>query len=639
MPSDSSSPSPVIAAVDVGTNSIKMTVASRGPDHNLITLETASETVRLGEGVAASGLLAPDRIEAALDTLTRFADTARSHGAAHLIGVATEATRRAANGEAFLAQVREQTGWNLMVISGEDEAALTFRGLAQGQDLSGRIVAADIGGGSTELILAIDGRIERSESIPLGSGTSTDAFMHSDPPTQDEISAVSASAESLLVPLVNDLKSPQCLMLLGGTAEHLGRLAPDPDRIVRADISRAIKRVTRESSTDLAASLGIPESRARVLPAGIAIIAALVKLLGPRQIRVAQSGIRTGLILATLDEIDAAAGTRRAPAAPMSPRAVMRTKIAECWDDVWAAMPAAIAGDDPEGVHDVRVASRRLRAAMAAAAGYFPKKWYDRLHETARTITKDLGAVRDRDVLLDALAKSQKGRLSEPERRALSQVISRLRSERAAAREALLSFVDELETRDIPAETRLRFAKSPAAHGPARKQTRKSAKDKARKRRGRDLHRQLAADARRVLKSRIAGLYRLADAIDDPEAVRKQHRTRIAAKRLRYTLELFADQFGARGQQAIDEMKDLQEQLGLIHDIDLRTAMIDDEIAQIGAADGADPDLMIGLQGLRSRQLRLRDMRHAEVRQQWHALDQAGFRETLRGLTRKPGNH
>ena len=276
MPSDCSSPSPVIAAVDVGTNSIKMTVASRGPDHNLITLETASETVRLGEGVAASGLLAPDRIEAALDTLIRFADTARSLGAAHLIGVATEATRRATNGEAFLAQVRELTGWNLMVISGEDEAALTFRGLAQGQDLSGRIVAADIGGGSTELILAIDGRVERSESIPLGSGTSTDAFLHSDPPTQDEISAVSASAESLLVPLVNDLKSPQCLMLLGGTAEHLGRLAPDPDRIVRADISRAIKRVTRESSTDLAASLGIPESRARVLPAGIAIIAALV---------------------------------------------------------------------------------------------------------------------------------------------------------------------------------------------------------------------------------------------------------------------------------------------------------------------------------------------------------------------------
>ena len=86
----------------------------------------------------------------------------------------------------------------------------------------------------------------------------------------------------------------------------------------------------------------------------------------------------------------------------------MRELIARRWAAVWAAIPAAVAGEDIEGVHDVRVASRRLRAAMDVAVACFPAKWYAPLHRVAKEITGSLGEVRDCDVMIESLAKAQK---------------------------------------------------------------------------------------------------------------------------------------------------------------------------------------------------------------------------------------
>ncbi len=295
---------PVVAAVDLGSNSIKLTVGRPDGAEGVEALATASETVRLGAGVAATGRLADDRIEAALVALVRFAKVARKHGATRLVGVATEATRRAANGAAFLDRVRAETGWEIRPISGDEEAALTFRGLAATTDLAGSVVVADIGGGSTEVIVARDGAIGDARSLPLGSGSLTDRLVVSDPPTAAEVAACQAAAAEAIAPLPLPPGAEARLVVVGGTGEYLARLVPDPHAVDAAAVAAVLGLLERMPVAEVAATVGIPEARARVLPAGIAVVLALADRLNPTRVEVARSGIRTGLLL------DAFAGRR-----------------------------------------------------------------------------------------------------------------------------------------------------------------------------------------------------------------------------------------------------------------------------------------------------------------------------------------
>ena len=300
---------PVVAAVDVGSNSVKMTVGRSNGSGGLDVLARGSETVRLGDNVASTGVLADDRMAAARKTLRDFAETARQFGAVRLIGVATEATRRASNGPAFLEQIREEIGWDLRVISGDEEAQLTFRGLATEIELSGSVVVADIGGGSTEVIIAGDGNVIHAESLRLGSGGLTERLVNSDPPTADELTACigAATAKFTAIPLPPPRSSR--LVTVGGTGEYLARLVADPGNIGPNDLASALQQCQSVTSHQLAVRIGAQQARARVLPAGLAIIQALANRIRPERIEVAQSGIRIGLLLATLDELSTETAT------------------------------------------------------------------------------------------------------------------------------------------------------------------------------------------------------------------------------------------------------------------------------------------------------------------------------------------
>lgn len=146
------------------------------------------------------------------------------------------------------------------------------------------------------------------------------------------------------------------------------------------------------------------------------------------------------------------------PAAPYAE--AMRRLIAARWGALWRAVPAALTGEDIEGVHDVRVASRRLRAAMDVAADCFPRRWYKPLHRAAKEITGALGEVRDRDVQLAFLAKERE-RVPSAERPGLDRLIARLTTERDAARAAMERYLGGLEATGLPRETVRRFG--PAA--------------------------------------------------------------------------------------------------------------------------------------------------------------------------------
>ena len=164
----------------------------------------------------------------------------------------------------------------------------------------------------------------------------------------------------------------------------------------------------------------------------------------------------------------------------------------------------------------------------------------------------------------------------------------------------------------------------------------------------------VALNARRILAVRVAELYSWTPVIPHPEAIEPLHAMRISAKRLRYTLELFADDFGERGEQALDQIREVQELLGSLHDIDVRIALIDDELAstsleharmlgpRLAASDQAEHQSIVssalrpppddprrGLVSLLSRQHQQRQEQHRHFVARWSSLQSEGMRRRL----------
>jgi len=134
----------------------------------------------------------------------------------------------------------------------------------------------------------------------------------------------------------------------------------------------------------------------------------------------------------------------------------MRARIGERWDVLWTASPRALDPAESEGVHDVRVASRRLRAAMDIAAPAFPAAWFAPLHKLARKITAELGAVRDREVMLDYLTRARED-APPNERPGIERLITRIEQERATACIEMERFLEHIRAQKLPEETRRRF--------------------------------------------------------------------------------------------------------------------------------------------------------------------------------------
>lgn len=475
----------VAAAIDIGSNSIKMSLGRLDGNGKLEEFGQVVDVVRLGQGVDRTGELDPERMEAAIATLQRFSGEARAAGATEIVAVATEATRAARNGAEFLERVRQDTGIDVRVVNGEEEAALTFRGLETDTELTGHVVVADIGGGSTEFVVANDGVVLGSRSTPLGSGRLTERIVTTDPPTPEALAQAQAEADGVIERLTRSLKLPRGesvrLIVVGGTGEYLARMTAQERTLDRRTVQNVLGKMAVLNAAELAEIIEAPEARARVLPAGVAIVAAIAGRVLATRIETARSGIRTGLLLETLGRPSRAEKpqktrqarvrreSRTAPEAEpqdVAFRDAMRALIDERWQDVWKAMPAAIEGADSEGVHDVRVASRRLRAAMDVAAPAFPKSWYKPLHRSAKEITSSLGEVRDRDVILERL-QEQRAAAAPADWPGIDRLINRIDSERVVARAAMEAYLENLMRGPLRSDVERRFATRGPANAPA----------------------------------------------------------------------------------------------------------------------------------------------------------------------------
>jgi exopolyphosphatase/guanosine-5'-triphosphate,3'-diphosphate pyrophosphatase len=290
-----------IATIDIGTNTTLLLVAET--DDASVVAERA-EITRLGRGIGGRGGLGREGIERTLDVLADYAGIARNNGAPiHAIG--TEALRRAPNAQDFLGPAAKTLGTAVEIIDGDREAVLTFlaarRSFPEATD--GTAVVLDIGGGSTEIIVARGGAIDFRRSLPLGSVRLTEKHFRNDPPAEAEVSAVADECSHLLAAV----PFPKAATLLGtaGTVTTLAAMSLDlasydpalvhGHRMTLPALDAQIARLRRSTQAARERMRGLDPRRADVILAGAILLRSIVDHAGAREILVSDRGIRWGL--------------------------------------------------------------------------------------------------------------------------------------------------------------------------------------------------------------------------------------------------------------------------------------------------------------------------------------------------------
>ncbi|GIG38641.1 Ppx/GppA phosphatase family protein [Cellulomonas phragmiteti] len=206
-----------VAAIDCGTNSIRLLVADVDPAAGtLVDLERSNEVVRLGQGVDRTGLLAPEALARTLDAARRYHEVCERLGVEDVRFVATSATRDARNRDEFVAGVRAALGVDPEVVAGDEEARLSFRGATGvlASRFDGPFLVVDLGGGSTELVLGTAAP-EAAVSMDVGSVRLTERHLHGDPPSAAQIAAADADVHAALDAAADVVPMGRAVTLVG----------------------------------------------------------------------------------------------------------------------------------------------------------------------------------------------------------------------------------------------------------------------------------------------------------------------------------------------------------------------------------------------------------------------------------------
>ncbi len=303
-----------LAAIDIGTNTVRMVVAEVEPDGLYRVLDEEREMARLGTGLYRTGRLAAAAVDRTLAALGRMKAIIDGFGVSELRCVATAAVREATNGLAFRREVQRRYKMRVEVISADEEAQYAFQSALRHFDLGGRPVAvADIGGGSVEVTLAAGAAIEQVVSLPLGAVRLTEQYVRSDPLRRKHWRKLRrAIARTLRQQLGTPPFRPELLIGSGGTftnlaemimADRLGETAPAHGfAIARADLDSLVERL-REMPLAMRREMpGLNPKRADIIVAGATAVARLARRLGVRQILVNEGGVRDGLLLSMIGD-------------------------------------------------------------------------------------------------------------------------------------------------------------------------------------------------------------------------------------------------------------------------------------------------------------------------------------------------
>jgi exopolyphosphatase/guanosine-5'-triphosphate,3'-diphosphate pyrophosphatase len=312
---------PTFAAVDIGSNSVRLKVAKvvRG---RLETLHEDREVTRLGESVFASGALDPQAMALTLRVLRRFHRATQEHAADRVRAVATSALRDAENSRAFLEWVRTATGWKVEIISGLEEGRLIHLGvLANSRIAKNRALLIDLGGGSCELTLSNSGHIVDMVSLPIGAVRLTQTFLRNDPPKRSELQQMRAVIQrevSRIKKRIVDAK-PQVTIATSGTPAALSGLyaakvrgydESKPHTVPQTAVASSLEVLSKRDLSQRLSLPGIGPRRAEIIIAGAMVFAELMQLCKLRSFRYLPLGLRDGLLAQMMADYNASTAMR-----------------------------------------------------------------------------------------------------------------------------------------------------------------------------------------------------------------------------------------------------------------------------------------------------------------------------------------
>jgi exopolyphosphatase / guanosine-5'-triphosphate,3'-diphosphate pyrophosphatase len=305
---------PTFAAVDIGSNSVRLKIA-RLSRRRLVEVHEDREVTRLGEGVFRSGFLTPEAIASTVKVLRRFHRAVQEAGADPVRAVATSALRDARNSQAFLEWVRSATGWRVEIISGLEEARLIHLGLVSTLRMNAAsALMVDLGGGSCELTISSRNHIRDLVSLPLGAVRLTNEFLHHDPARKPELRRLQGFVTREIGRIAERITRarPKVVIATSGTAASLaavchglyktkGARAATVSREQAQRVAKMLARLPVEGRRNLS---GVGPRRAEIIVAGAVVFAELLERCQLRSFRYSPLGLRDGLLAQMAAEYD-----------------------------------------------------------------------------------------------------------------------------------------------------------------------------------------------------------------------------------------------------------------------------------------------------------------------------------------------
>lgn len=301
-----------IAVLDLGSQTFRLAIAGVG-SKNLEILHSELANVRLGEGLSGTGMLSLQGIERGLLALERFGGLIERYKVERVRVCGTEALRQAKNANIFIDEAYK-AGFSIEILTGEDEAALSAIGVCSTlKDVHGISLIADVGGGSTELILINGNTILFSRSVKIGAVSLTEDFLNSDPPTSKEFATLERYVKNILDHIKQGMMyHPQALIGVGGSATTAGAMLLkmteyDPRRI--RGLSMGVKNlggllsyIKNMQRSERSTATGLAPDRADIIPAGLAVFLSVLSVFNLKEMIITDGGLLIGLLVNSIQK-------------------------------------------------------------------------------------------------------------------------------------------------------------------------------------------------------------------------------------------------------------------------------------------------------------------------------------------------
>jgi exopolyphosphatase / guanosine-5'-triphosphate,3'-diphosphate pyrophosphatase len=301
-----------VAAIDIGTNSVRLLVAevdgASPRDAKIVPVDRRMRITRLGQGVDKTRALAPEAIERTVAVLREYRAALDEHGVTQVRATATSAARDASNRDDFFAAAHDALGVTPELISGDEEAALSFLGATADLDAPAPYLVVDIGGGSTEFVLGTDAPTGLV-SLDMGCVRITEQYLESDPPAPEELSNAVAAVRDLVAEVPREIPGATeaaTLVGLAGTvttvaAVELGIPEYDPEKIHHFVLTReaaedVFRTLATEDAEQRAHNPGLEPGRVDVIVGGAAVLVGIFRTLGFDRMLVSEADILDGLV-------------------------------------------------------------------------------------------------------------------------------------------------------------------------------------------------------------------------------------------------------------------------------------------------------------------------------------------------------